>query len=93
MTRAMGGHALQLVEFPPEAVESEREEEGDAKAPGFREGETYRESRARFDAWFERRYVDWLLARHNGNVSAAARAVRMDRNHLTDLARKYDRKP
>jgi DNA-binding NtrC family response regulator len=87
MTRALGEDSLKLVEFPPDRRETVAD---DTNAPVFREEETYRESRGRFEAWFERRYVDWLLARHGGNVSAAARAARMDRNHLTDLARKYD---
>ena len=43
----------------------------------------------RFDADFERRYVKWLLGRHNGNVSAAAREAKMDRKHLHDLAKKH----
>ena len=38
---------------------------------------------------FERRYVKWLLARHGGNVSAAAREAKMDRKHLHDMAKKH----
>ena len=37
----------------------------------------------------EKRYVKWLLARHTGNVSAAAREARMDRKHLHDMAKKH----
>ena len=55
----------------------------------FSLGETYREARARVEDEFERRYVAWLLARHGGNLSAAARAVQMDRKHLHVLARKH----
>ena len=51
--------------------------------------ETYREARARIEEEFERRYVSWLLAHHGGNLSAAARAVQMDRKHLHVLARKH----
>jgi transcriptional regulator with GAF, ATPase, and Fis domain len=50
---------------------------------------SYRETRARYDAEFERRYVKWLLGRHGGNVSAAAREARMDRKHLHDMAKKH----
>jgi DNA-binding NtrC family response regulator len=38
---------------------------------------------------WEREYVRALLARHRGNVTAAARSANMDRNHLRRLARRY----
>jgi DNA-binding NtrC family response regulator len=50
---------------------------------------TYREVREKFESDFERSYVSWLLGRHNGNISAAAREARMDRKHLYDLARRH----
>jgi DNA-binding NtrC family response regulator len=50
---------------------------------------SYREARAEFERDFEQRYVAWLLRRHGGNVSAAAREARMDRKHLSDLARRH----
>ncbi|MGH7296853.1 MAG: sigma 54-interacting transcriptional regulator [Polyangiaceae bacterium] len=56
---------------------------------GFTLNESYREARARVEEEFERRYVAWLLACHGGNLSAAARAVQMDRKHLHVLARKH----
>jgi DNA-binding NtrC family response regulator len=55
----------------------------------FEPGTSYREERARFEAAFEQRYVAWLLERHDGNVSAAARAADMDRKYLDKLARKH----
>ncbi|MFO0678398.1 MAG: hypothetical protein U0169_17810 [Polyangiaceae bacterium] len=55
----------------------------------FEAGKSYRETRAKFDAEFERRYVKWLLLRHRGNVSAAAREAKMDRKHLYDLAKRH----
>ncbi|MFT3926197.1 MAG: sigma 54-interacting transcriptional regulator [Myxococcales bacterium] len=39
----------------------------------------YRESRERWSSQLERRYLTALLARHAGNVSAAARAAGLDR--------------
>jgi transcriptional regulator with GAF, ATPase, and Fis domain len=60
-----------------------------AAAPSFAPGQSYREVREHFEADFERRYVSWLLERHGGNISAAAREARMDRKHLYDLARRH----
>ena len=55
----------------------------------FEPEKSYRETRARFESEFERRYVKWLLTRHAGNVSAAAREAKMDRKHLHELAKKH----
>jgi transcriptional regulator with GAF, ATPase, and Fis domain len=58
-------------------------------AETFDSSKSYRENRADFEADFERRYVSWLLDRHQGNISAAAREAKMDRKHLYDLARRH----
>jgi DNA-binding NtrC family response regulator len=55
----------------------------------FEPEKSYRETRAKYDAEFEKRYVKWLLSRHNGNISAAAREAKMDRKHLHDMAKKH----
>jgi len=55
----------------------------------FDETLSYRETRARLEAEFERSYVTWLLERHRGNISAASREARMDRKYLYDLARRH----
>ncbi len=55
----------------------------------FDQERSYRETRAKFESEFERRYVRWLLGRHRGNVSAASREARMDRKHLFELAKKH----
>ena len=55
----------------------------------FEAGKSYRETRAHYDGEFERRYLKWLLGRHAGNVSAAAREAKMDRKHLHDMAKKH----
>jgi transcriptional regulator with GAF, ATPase, and Fis domain len=58
-------------------------------APAFDPEASYGATRAQWEADFERRYVSWLLARHDGNISAAARAAEMDRKHLHKLAQKH----
>ena len=50
---------------------------------------SYRDNKTRFEEDFERRYVSWLLERHGGNISAAARAADMDRKYLHKLAKKH----
>jgi DNA-binding NtrC family response regulator len=55
----------------------------------FDPSKSYGQTRTEFEAAFEQGYVAWLLARHSGNISAAAREARMDRKHLHDLAKKH----
>jgi DNA-binding NtrC family response regulator len=55
----------------------------------FDPAQSYGQTRSGFESEFERRYVSWLLERHHGNISAAAREARMDRKHLHDLAKKH----
>ena len=83
MSAAAGSRELLLPSLPTGG--------GDAAEDFFRFSlaESYREARSRVEDEFERRYVAWLLARHGGNLSAAARAVQMDRKHLHVLARKH----
>jgi DNA-binding NtrC family response regulator len=51
----------------------------------------YKDARALLTTAFEERYVDALLERANGNVSAAARAAQMTRSHLNELIAKRKR--
>lgn len=57
--------------------------------PSFHPDKSYRETRRAYERDFERRYAEWLLNRHNGNLSAAAREARMDRKYLYELARRH----
>jgi DNA-binding NtrC family response regulator len=82
MARATGQLELSLVSLPMTGT-------GGGDAFHFDPAKSYRETRAKYDADFERRYVKWLLARHAGNVSAAAREAKMDRKHLHDMAKKH----
>ena len=58
-------------------------------AASFDPALSYGQTRAAFETDFERRYVRWLLERHAGNVSAAAREAGMDRKHLHHLAERH----
>jgi DNA-binding NtrC family response regulator len=82
LARATGQTELSLVSLPASGTAA-----GDVFH--FEPGKSYRETRAKYDGDFERRYVKWLLARHGGNVSAAARDAKMDRKHLHDMAKKH----
>jgi len=82
LARATGQMELSLVSLPSSGG-------GAGDAFHFEPGKSYRETRAKYDGDFERRYVKWLLARHGGNVSAAARDAKMDRKHLHDMAKKH----
>jgi DNA-binding NtrC family response regulator len=53
------------------------------------DGASFRAAKERAVAAWERGYVRALIARHDGNLSRAARAVRMDRNHLRELLRRH----
>jgi transcriptional regulator with GAF, ATPase, and Fis domain len=59
----------------------------------FVEGESYGDARARVELAFERQFVTWILGLHKGNIAAAARAAKMDRKYLGDLARKHGLSP
>jgi DNA-binding NtrC family response regulator len=48
----------------------------------------YKDARAQLLEQFEQRYLEALLARTGGNVSAAARLARMTRSHLSELLAK-----
>jgi transcriptional regulator with GAF, ATPase, and Fis domain len=86
LATASGDKDLRLVDLP---VAGGVSDSGAASSLEFEAGKSYRETRATFENDFERRYVAWLLERHQGNISAAAREAKMDRKHLYDLARKH----
>jgi DNA-binding NtrC family response regulator len=50
---------------------------------------SFRAAKERAVAEWERGYVRALLEEHQGNISRAARAVRMDRNHLRELMTRH----
>jgi DNA-binding NtrC family response regulator len=51
--------------------------------------ESFRVAKERAVARWEREWLGALVKRHDGNLSRAARAARMDRNHLRELLRRH----
>jgi transcriptional regulator with GAF, ATPase, and Fis domain len=82
LARAAGESEVKLVTLPASADRG-------SDFYSFQAGRSYRDTRTRFESEFERRYVKWLLGRHSGNISAAAREAQMDRKYLYDLAKKH----
>jgi DNA-binding NtrC family response regulator len=82
LARAAGEAEVKLITLPAAADRG-------TDFYSFQPGRSYRDTRTRFESEFERRYVKWLLGRHNGNISAAAREAQMDRKYLYDLAKKH----
>jgi transcriptional regulator with GAF, ATPase, and Fis domain len=85
MARALGHTELRVLGLPSQgAIQVAAQQE-----QPFDPTKSYRETREVWETHFERRYVSWLLARHDGNVSSAARAADMDRKYLHKLAKKH----
>jgi transcriptional regulator with GAF, ATPase, and Fis domain len=57
--------------------------------PDTAETLTYQQAKERAVCEWERGWVERLLASHGGNLSRAARATRMGRSHLRELARRH----
>lgn len=51
--------------------------------------QSYGENKAEVVSKFEREYFTWLLVRHSGNISAAAKEAKMDRKHLTEMTKRH----
>ncbi len=59
----------------------------------FDPSRSFREQKELWVEKFERRYIEWLLRRADGNISKAARDADMDRKYLHKLLKKYDIDP
>jgi transcriptional regulator with GAF, ATPase, and Fis domain len=55
----------------------------------FEAGMSFRDTKEKWNEVFERKYLQWLLKRADGNISKAARDADMDRKYLHKLLRKY----
>ena len=61
----------------------------DAAAGGGANGISFRTAKSLAAAAWEKRYLAELLPAHDGNVSKAARAAKMNRSHLSELVRRH----
>ena len=59
------------------------------RVPVVAERESFGQAKERALAAWERTWVEELLAAHGGNLSRAARAARMGRSHLREMARRH----
>jgi transcriptional regulator with GAF, ATPase, and Fis domain len=84
LSRASGETTIRRVDIEPAAVDAD-----DDEIFRFRAGMTWREAKGRVDATLERKYLSWLLQRHNYNASAAAREAQLDRKYLAEMARRH----
>jgi len=92
LSRAQGLSSLALNALPVAQRAMHESSRSEANTLSFSPGESYRETRTRFEDKFERDFVTWLLDRHEGNISAAAREADMDRKYLYKLAKKHNLK-
>jgi DNA-binding NtrC family response regulator len=60
-----------------------------SRALDFDDAVSFRVAKERAVGEWERSWVAELVRRHDGNLSRAARAARMDRNHLRELLRRH----
>jgi transcriptional regulator with GAF, ATPase, and Fis domain len=88
MARAAGEHEVRVRGLPVQATPLAADSTKIA-AEAFDPAKSYRDTRVTWELDFERRYVTWLLERHQGNLSSAARAADMDRKYLHKLAKKH----
>jgi transcriptional regulator with GAF, ATPase, and Fis domain len=92
-----GAQPVRLVSLPgqPDAAQvgtgpSAVSTEGSGAGPAFDAALSYRANKERWEDEFERRYLAWLMARADGNISRAAREADMDRKYLHKLLKKHN---
>ncbi len=93
--------AIRRHDLPEYIIDVERASNG-LQAPNSGEGwtqipdrsklqeEPFKKAKQEWISTFERDYIDELLARHQGNISGAAREADIDRKYFRQLMTKYD---
>ena len=87
LSRVQVGDQLRVDGLAPRAEAGARPARPDA---AFDPAASFQAEKERWVERRERAYLAWLMGEHEGNVSAAARAARMDRKYLHKLLRKHE---
>jgi transcriptional regulator of acetoin/glycerol metabolism len=88
VAQAWPGNVRELRNAVERAAASVAPALGEPGEPGA--AQSYAEAKQRAIEDWERGWIAQLVAAHRGNLSRAARAARMGRSHLRQLARRYD---
>ena len=77
---------------PEEMIRIAKSEHATQRPPGrlFDPDLSFRASKELAVGGWERAYLDELMGQHDGKITRAARAAKMDRNHLRELLRKHE---
>ena len=91
LSGAGGTQPVRLVALPGQAEleTTAAPTQASAAPPDFDPQLSYRSNKERWEHDFERRYLTWLMARAQGNISRAAREADMDRKYLHKLLKKH----
>jgi pSer/pThr/pTyr-binding forkhead associated (FHA) protein len=82
------GAVLSIGQVDVQVLPAQRDQRSDYPRR-FDPEKSYRDTKSEWEENFEAAYVAWLLERHGGNISAAARAAQMDRKYLYKMAVEY----
>ena len=91
LSKQLGPDAFKLVNVS--GMVQSRPTAREAAPVEFNPGESYRGNKERWNDEFEKRYLQWLLVRSEGNISKAAREADMDRKYLHKLIKKHNLGP
>ncbi|MFZ5785282.1 MAG: sigma 54-interacting transcriptional regulator, partial [Acidobacteriota bacterium] len=91
LSKQLGSDAFKMINTS--GVGPVRPPASDGVPVQFNPAESYRVNKERWNDEFERRYLQWLLQRAEGNISKAAREADMDRKYLHKLIKKHNLGP